>query len=323
VVMEGYLDVARAIESGIGEAVATCGTALTPSHARLLRRFAERVVVNFDQDEAGRKAARRSLEMLLPEGLRLQVVTLPEGHDPDSFLKAEGAAAYRKLLDQAADGLAWHIESVAALSDTQTPGGKAAFFEAVLPVLLRVESRVEQAAWLTRAVERGGLDERAAREMLRRARVGAGGAPIELATPPPRRAELVPAERWLLTLLVQGAEDGAAALAELTDPEIEGLASAPALKAAKAVWRRGQRVDAAAIEAEIQDAETRGLLTALAVEAPPGGGISARDCVRELKSLPLKRRLREIQGDLVRAEGAAVDALLTEKLRITRQIASS
>src|SRR5512134_1732671 len=93
VLMEGYLDVARAIEAGVTEAVATCGTALTGSHARLVHRFAERVTLNFDQDEAGQKAARKSFDVLLEEGLRVSVVELPEGHDPDSFLKAAGGDA--------------------------------------------------------------------------------------------------------------------------------------------------------------------------------------------------------------------------------------
>jgi DNA primase len=95
VLMEGYLDVARALELGVTEVVATCGTALTGSHARLLKRFAETVVLNFDQDEAGQKAARKSLEVMLEEGVRVRIVELPEGHDPDTFLKAEGADAYR------------------------------------------------------------------------------------------------------------------------------------------------------------------------------------------------------------------------------------
>jgi DNA primase len=74
VLMEGYLDVARALEAGVDGAVATCGTALTPAHARLLRRFTDRVVVNFDQDAAGQRAARKGLDVLLEEGFKVQVV---------------------------------------------------------------------------------------------------------------------------------------------------------------------------------------------------------------------------------------------------------
>src|SRR5262249_56085050 len=98
VLMEGYLDVARALECGVEEVVATCGTALTAAHARLIRRFAETVVVNFDQDEAGQNAARKSLDLLLEEGLKVHVVELPAGDDPDTFLKAQGGDAYRHRL---------------------------------------------------------------------------------------------------------------------------------------------------------------------------------------------------------------------------------
>ena len=100
VLMEGYLDVARALEGGVETAVATCGTALTSFHGRLLRRFAEKVLVNFDQDDAGQKAARKSLDVLMEEGLRVHVVELPAGHDPDTFLKAKGGSAYAQRLDR-------------------------------------------------------------------------------------------------------------------------------------------------------------------------------------------------------------------------------
>ena len=121
VLMEGYLDVARAIETGVTEAVATCGTALTGQHARLLRRFAETAVLNFDQDEAGQKAARKSLEVLLEEGIRVRIVELPEGHDPDTYLKAEGAEAYRKRLDEAPEAVEWLMRRAESAARPRLP----------------------------------------------------------------------------------------------------------------------------------------------------------------------------------------------------------
>jgi DNA primase len=159
----------------VKEAVATCGTALTASHARLLRRFAETVVLNFDQDEAGQKAARRSLEVLLEEGLRVRIVELPEGHDPDTYLKAEEAEAYAKRLDEAPEAVEWLMRRAETTSDLSSPAGKAAFFAAVLPALVRTPNAVERQAWLARVVERGGLDAGGAREELRRALSGRTG----------------------------------------------------------------------------------------------------------------------------------------------------
>ncbi|HSD28305.1 MAG TPA: DNA primase, partial [Vicinamibacteria bacterium] len=187
VLMEGYLDVARAIERGVAEAVATCGTALTPQHARLLHRFAETAVLNFDQDEAGQKAARRSLEVLLEEGIRVRVVELPEGHDPDTYLKAEGAEAYRKRLHEAPEAVEWLMRRAETAGELSSPAGKAAFFAAVLPALVRTQNAVERLAWLARVVERGGLDAGAAREELRRALSGRTGSASAVAEAAARR----------------------------------------------------------------------------------------------------------------------------------------
>jgi DNA primase len=326
VLMEGYLDVARALECGVEEAVATCGTALTGSHARLLRRFAETVCVNFDQDEAGQRAARKSLEVLLGEGLRVKVVELPKGHDPDTFLRDEGAEAYRRCLDEAPEALEWLMRRVEETVDIVTPEGKGRFLSALLPTLVRVESAVERSAWLARAVERGGLDEAAAREELRRALGGRGAAGARVAeaarrAPVERRAAaLMPAERWLLALIVTGADGIDEALAELGEADIDGLRAESLLRAAKALWRREQPVTMASLGDEVNEDDRR-VLSEIAVEGVPGEGLSARECVREIRRQPLRARMAEIQKRLQEAQGESLEALLSEKTRLVREIA--
>jgi DNA primase len=325
VLMEGYLDVARAIEQGIAEAAATCGTALTAQHARLLHRFAETVVLNFDQDEAGQKAARRSLEVLLDEGVRVRIVELPEGHDPDTYLKAEGADAYRKRLDEAPEAVEWLMRRAETAGDLASPAGKAAFFAAVLPGLVRTQNMVERLAWLSRVVERGGLDAGAAREELRRAlsgRRGNGSAVAEAAArrpAVPRASVLLPAERWLLALIALGAAGVEIALDELQEAELEGLRSAALLRAAQTVARRDERISLPAVLEEL-DEDARRLMSEIAVEGVPEDGLSAEECVRELRRQPLKARMAEIQKRLAGASGEAQEALLAEKTRLVRQM---
>jgi DNA primase len=326
VLMEGYLDVARALEEGIEEAVATCGTALTASHARLLRRMADTVCLNFDQDEAGRRAARRSLEVLLGEGLRVRVLELPEGHDPDSFLRTEGGDAYRRRLEDAPEAMEWLMSQAEKAHDLSSPQGKAGFFSALLSALVRIDNAVERSAWLGRAAERGGLDEAAAREELRRARGGrgTGGAGVAEAArraPAPQASRLMPAERWLLALVLTGAEGVDEALAELGEADIDPLRAAPLLRAAKAIWRRGEALTLSTITAEVEDEDARRLLSEIAVEGAPGEGLSAQECVREIRRQPLKARMAEIQKSLRGAQGEALEALLTEKTRLVRQMA--
>jgi DNA primase len=324
VLMEGYLDVARAIEAGVAEAVATCGTALTASHARLLRRFAETAVLNFDQDEAGQKAARRSLEVLLEEGMRVRVVELPEGHDPDTYLKAEGGEAYRLRLDDAPEAVEWLMRRAERAADLSSPAGKAAFFAAVLPALVRTQNAVERQAWLARVAERGSLDAGGAREELRRALQGRAGTSSAVAEaerrPVPRAAVLLPAERWLLGLVAQGAAGVEIALDELQDGDIEGLRSAPLLRAAQAVARKNERVTLPAV-LEALDDDARRVMSEIAVEGVPAEHLSAEECVRELRRQPLKARMAEIQKRLAGASGETQEALLAEKTRLVRQMA--
>jgi DNA primase len=327
VLMEGYLDVARALECGVEEAVATCGTALTPSHGRLLRRFADTVCVNFDQDEAGQRAARKSLEVLLGEGLRVRVVELPDGHDPDSFLRAEGGDAYRRRLEDAPEAVEWLMGRAERAFDVGSPEGKARFLAALLPVLVRVESPVERSAWLTRAVERGGLDDAAAREELRRAlggrgRGGAGVAEAARRAPASRRAPaLMPAERWLLALMVSGAEGIDEALAELGEADIDGLRAEPLLRAAKTLWRQEKPVTMATLEDAVEGDDARRLLSEIAVEGVPREGLSARECVKEIRRQPLRAQMADIQKRLQGARGESLEALLHEKTRLVREIA--
>jgi DNA primase len=322
VLMEGYLDVARALEVGVEEVVATCGTALTGGHARLLHRFSPRVVLNFDQDAAGQKAARKSFEVLLEEGLKVQVVELPEGHDPDTYLKAEGAKAYRDRLEEAPEPVEWLVRRALLENDMRTPAGKAGYLNAILPTLARLESAVERTAWLPRIAEAGGLDEAATREELRRALSGRPAVPVPEAAGAPARPSLVPAEKLLLSLLVKGGEGIDEALGAMTEADLTGLQSAEVLRTARALYLRGERLGAVALEAAVTGEEARRMLTAIAVEGGPTEGVTPLDCVRELKALPLRARMAEIQKDLRSASGPSLDALLREKNQIKRQIAN-
>jgi DNA primase len=107
VVVEGYMDVLALHQAGIGQAVATCGTSLTPDHARILKRYAEEVVLVFDGDTAGLKAALRAFETVLPTGLRVRAAILPGGKDPDDVVRAEGADAMRRMIAGADDLVAF------------------------------------------------------------------------------------------------------------------------------------------------------------------------------------------------------------------------
>jgi DNA primase len=140
-VVEGYTDVIAAHQVGLANVVGTLGTALTDDHVQALRRLADRVVLVFDGDAAGQKAADRSLELFLGHEVDVRVLTLPDDLDPCDFLLANGADPFLAMVDRAVDPLAFAIDRAASLYDLDSPEGSRQASERVLAVLARVPTR--------------------------------------------------------------------------------------------------------------------------------------------------------------------------------------
>jgi DNA primase len=141
IVVEGYLDVASLVQHGIEHVVATLGTATTTENLRRLTRLTERILFCFDGDRAGRAAAWRALETALPYGggtLELKFLLLPEGDDPDSFVRTKGAAAFLALADKAEPLADFLVKELASRVDLTTVDGRARFPAIAKPVLKRL-----------------------------------------------------------------------------------------------------------------------------------------------------------------------------------------
>ena len=127
IVCEGQIDLITAYEAGVRNVTAPQGTAFTQQQARILKRYADEVVLCFDADASGMKAAERSLPALLEAGLSIRVAEMPQGHDPDSLIRSEGAEAFAQRIAGARDFFEVQIERAAANPEFATPRGKAAF----------------------------------------------------------------------------------------------------------------------------------------------------------------------------------------------------
>ena len=157
--------------------VATSGTALTDGHAELMRRFAERWVVVFDGDAAGIRAAKRSLEVFAAHGLFARGVLLPDGADPDSFIRERGADAFRALVEKAEDLMDFFLRRIVQEHRIDTIEGKVAAVRETVPLLAKVRDRVAQADYLARAAaaprrQGGGPLVRGARRRRRKPAAG-------------------------------------------------------------------------------------------------------------------------------------------------------
>ncbi|HKI50482.1 MAG TPA: DNA primase [Geothermobacteraceae bacterium] len=158
VVVEGYFDLLALWRAGVHNVVATCGTALTGEHARLLKRYAKRVLLLFDQDAAGRQATFKAMEGLLPEGLAVATVTLDAGEDPDSYLVKQGVEALRRKLELARPVLEVFIEETLAAAGSDVEQRARAIDEVIGRIKL-LGSDVEQRLYLAELAKKAGLSE--------------------------------------------------------------------------------------------------------------------------------------------------------------------
>ena len=144
IICEGYMDVIAMHQAGFINAVATLGTALTNQHASLIRRYADEVVLSYDSDEAGVKAALRAIAMLGEAGVPARVLDLKPYKDPDEFIRALGTDAFQERIDKAKGSFFFELENMEKDYDLNDPQSKTAFFRAVSERIARFEEELER-----------------------------------------------------------------------------------------------------------------------------------------------------------------------------------
>jgi DNA primase len=207
-VCEGNFDLLALHQAGFKNAVAPMGTALTENHTKLIRRFADRAVLLFDGDKAGKKAVRASAPLLTRAGIGAKVATLPPGDDPDTYLRERGGEALRKLVDSA-PGIVEHLIDDAARQAAGDASEKGRAIGELGPVLASVDNPVERGLYVERVAQKFEVrDINTVRQQLRRglreARAGKRQrrqereAPMPTATKPRKSVEIPPLEGELL-----------------------------------------------------------------------------------------------------------------------------
>lgn len=148
IIVEGYFDAIALHQAGIKNVAATLGTALTPFHLQLIRRFAREVVLIFDPDQAGVNATLRTVDLFLGSGMTAKVVSLPSGQDPDNFVRARGSEAFLTAVRQGKKLMDYALEQFIAQTGTAGIDQKLRAAEQILPLLSKMENRMEQSHYL-------------------------------------------------------------------------------------------------------------------------------------------------------------------------------
>src|SRR5436190_3352789 len=244
ILVEGFLDLIIPFQFGIRNVVASLGTALTTDQAKLLGRFARRVVVNYDGDGAGVQAAKRAIEILLPEDLEVKVLVLPNKSDPDEFIRQQGASEYQRLRGDAQPHIQFVIDQAVADRNLHRPAEKAEAVEEVLPYVRAVRNRIQKREYFDIAVDALRVDDPALKRELWFS-VRSGLAPNDLKRKIIGEAKAKPtvAEQQLLELLFADERLRKVFLPQLTPDVIADLPTEPIFEALVEADKTGSELD--------------------------------------------------------------------------------
>ena len=314
VLVEGYMDVIGAYSAGVKEVVASCGTALTPQQVAAIRRHADTVVVNFDPDTAGTNAAEKAIQLLLDEHLKVKVLTLEGGLDPDEYVKQNGADVYRAKLDNAPSYFHWLADRARAKHDMSTSDGRMDALKFLLPSVQKITDKLERAVVAQDIASYLGVDQSLVLDQFKRSAVGRAG-PVAKGPAPqtPAAQNAIPAvERLLLTALL-GSERARAEVMPLLSSELtEGFVTREILDALR---QSEGETGFSALEARLsapQQALLHELLAADDTSDEDSGWEQAQACLRRLQEGVRKRRGDEIR---VRIKAAEREGRLEEALQ--------
>ncbi len=283
IVCEGQIDVIRCHQAGFTTAVASQGTAFTEDHARILKRYADGVVLVFDSDDAGRSAAIKTSGVFMQAGMAVRVAALPPGEDPDSLILKHGAAAFQKALDEATSALDYQIAVLCEQDDIRTEAGLLRVSKAVLGSISLSPNAVQRDLLVQQAGLRLGLSPAALQSELR---------PMIKVRPNIRQEETVapspvaprPRDEMLLAEHLAASPELVEHVMEylppvlITDPQCRALVQSLAVS-------RTTGTDLMAVIAERDDTEqSLATFAAAALSAPTRSGteLSHREAVQDL-----------------------------------------
>ena len=335
ILVEGYLDLITPYQNGIKNVVASSGTAFSDVQAKLLGRFARKVVVNYDGDSAGVSAARKAIETLLAEDFEIKVLVLPGGSDPDEFIKSNGVEAYTTQRGKAAPHLQFVLEQAVREKNLSVPKHKALAIEEIMPVLCAVRNPTEQRAAFDEAMSVLLIDDDALSGDLWKAvkagkRLDAAGVKRQIASR--ETVEKRSAEYTLLEMLVHDEELRKHILPMLEESDYEALASSAVFHAIIEADKRSLEMNMENLSALLDkdDTAAHDLLPLLIMSESPradGEGLEgilaeAEKCVLTLRRMATARHYAEKileQESAQRAgDSAKVTRLTMELLELSR-----
>jgi DNA primase len=327
ILVEGYMDTIAVARAGINNVVASCGTSLTEAQVKLISRFTRRIIVNYDPDTAGQAATERSLAVLLEHNCDVRVLALPDGKDPDTFIRTEGAGAYRKLLESAPAYLDYLIGRARQLGVANAEQ-KLRAMNFLMPFVQRIPNALLRSEWASRIAQQLRVDEPVLREALKRA---AADRRSEVKTQPLLAGKAArPAERRLVQMLMEKNDFRERLGQEIRAHQLHVGLETERILTALLDEAPGARPEATSLGSKLEEHDRR-LLFEIAFES--GAETSwdeAESCLEVLRRRKSEEELASVQRQIEACAGSGsggngdeLRVLQERKLELRRRLASA
>jgi DNA primase len=320
VLVEGYFDFALALQAGVLTVVASCGTALTPQQAHLMRRFASKVVLSYDPDAAGQGAAERSSLLLVQEGFLVNVALLPPGDDPDGFIRKNGVAAYLDLIKASRPYVEYLIDRAAQGRDFGIDEVRRDFLNRMLPVAAQIPDAAGRDQFADRLAHKARITEDVVRAEIRKAAVDR--RTTLTAKELPSFGQIRPAERGLIWAVFHDEDGARTALERLGAEDFEMLLTRRVLEITQSLFDSGTDDLPSALLARLNSEEAR-LVTGIAAVAERP--VPAAESANELRLMRFERERGGLQREIERLQSAGtggepLESALQRKVELSREI---
>jgi len=311
VLVEGYMDFIIPFQCGIDNLVASLGTSLTPQQVQLLGRYTREVIVSYDPDSAGIAAAQRSLDLFLEEDFRVKVLRLPDGQDPDAFMRSVGPEEYRNRLRESVPYLDFVLETaIQSQGSWDNPRNKIQVLNTILPYLAKLPNAVERSEYVFRFARKLHLEDQQLLAELKRAaqqrKTRLPDAPLA------NLGSMKYSEKRLLQLLLNSTDLQAAILPSCSLQDFEGLAAEKIFATILERFRNNEIATFEGLHRQFAGEKEQALLAQLQMEEVPESYSmdTARSLLSALRVTRLESYKQQILSKIAEAAQRKDDELL-------------
>jgi len=316
ILVEGYTDFIALYKDGIRNVAASLGTSLTPQQVSLAARFAPRIIVSYDADEAGRKAALRAVSLGFEQGVQIKIMNLPDGTDPDSFINQKGLQQFSDLVKKSTPGLKFMIDSILQLEKEKNPEERAKSARQVVEEVEKIPDSVVRSEYLKLASQYLGIEEEVLRSIARQ-KSSEEPAPLP-------QGFFFPAEKRLIQILIEDKLIAPYIYAEMEEEDYQGLRSEPIFTALTNCFKNGKEMNFYEVKDKIAPPLRNSLSRMLLEKGSHATLGEALDCLYSLRQISLGKKSKKLKAEIEKLEKKGekekLRSLLGQRLEITKQL---